>query len=141
MGRGLTVESLDSGAAMVLLVDFYANVRADDVDIDELGDMLFLERGTYDWHDGAGRRFEYSLRRQLFVADTPPEDADDRIWILELRCRYEPSDETEPIGSGSEGCSSPDNAHVFAAVVTEHPATAFVRSRPRQFDLRFGQDG
>jgi hypothetical protein len=138
--RGLTVSTLGVDLMIDALLDFYVSAPADDTE-DGLGDAVFLEWGTYDWDDGAGRRFQYSLRRQFFVASTPPDDADDGIWELELQYRCAPDLSAEGLGAGGEMCDSRSDVAPFRAMLHEHVATAFVRANPHPFTLTFDQGG
>jgi hypothetical protein len=95
-----------------VLIDFYANVRADGCDLDADQDMLLFQWGTYDW--GEGEHFEIDLVRQVMM---PDEEDDDAIWQLHLTYRYRASAEFALLGSGNRWCPSPSEASHFAGFV------------------------
>lgn len=57
-------------------------------------DGLLFEAGTYDWGDGAGRRFEWALTRQFILFDG---DEYDRMEQLKLVLYFEPVGELEAL--------------------------------------------
>ena len=137
---GQEVETLTPPEAVGLMVRFYSEIRADDVDLACAGDQLFVSWGTWDW--GEGPSFQYSIRRQFYVADTSPDQADDGIWSLELLFRYEPTPESATLGSGSEGCDLPQEAERVREVVATLAATQYAkRTPPAQVEFTFRQDG
>ena len=75
---GARVVDLDVPSAVEAMLAFYAGVRAEDCDLDQDGDMLLYQWGTYD--RGEGPRFELNLTRQLMIDGSD----DDEIWQLSL---------------------------------------------------------
>lgn len=61
-----------------MMAEFYHIHRAEDCEVDEDGDMLLYQWGTYDW--GAGRWFEINITRQFI----PSDGAEDEILQLSL---------------------------------------------------------
>ncbi len=125
---GSSDSPLEPASAAMRLFDFYENERVEDVDIDELCDTLFMEWGTYDWHDGRGLHFVYSLRRQFVLQGTSSDEADDGIWMLEVGFMRDPTQQTDLLGAGGESCLSLADLHDFRRLVAQHPATEFARS-------------
>ncbi len=122
------------------MIDFYAEVRADDVSQDGVGDMLFFSWGTYDW--GNGPAFEYEIRRQLSAEAEDPADADDAILQLELTFHFDPSPETEQLGNGAAMCANPAGVHELRTRVAAEPATAYAqRSSVSRLEFVFDSDG
>mgnify|MGYP003485868018 CR=1 FL=1 len=112
----------------------YRDVRADDCDLDSLGDMLFCEWGSYDW--GAGEQFEFTVFRQFFCRPSGPaderdlsEDADNHIWHLDLKLRFTPTPELRALGQGGQACSSLAELDEFRAAVRASPAFGLVQGR------------
>jgi hypothetical protein len=105
------------------MLEFYANVRAVDVDLDADGDMLLFQWGTYDW--GNGPMFELDLTRQLIRHGAE----DDDIWQLHMTYRFAPSEESRSLGKGDRWCSRPNELADFQRFIENHPATAAVGTR------------
>ena len=93
--------------AVDAMLDLYRNERADDCSIEEDGDMLLFQWGTYDW--GEGRFFEVDLTRQFIT--TGVED-DDEIWQLSLNLKFLPNDETAKLGAGDRWCQNPSSESI-----------------------------
>ena len=115
------------------MVEFYIERRADDANIDEDGDMLLFQWGTYDWGDGPS--FEYDVTRQFTIQG---EDDEDEIWQLSLTLHYPESEVASRAGAGDRWCCSPDEVDGFVLFVEHAPATAFARERlPERVELHF----
>ena len=127
--RGLTLDELDAEQATRGMVDFYIERPADDVDVDEDGDMLLFQWGSYG-------SFQYNITRQLITQD---EDDEDEIWQLSLTLHYPEDDDARGLGSGERWCYSPDDLDEFVPFIEGATATAFARSRsPERVELEFG---
>ena len=120
------------------MVRFYVDERADGVDIDQDGDMLLFQWGTYDW--GEGPSFQYGIVRQLMPTDD--DDDDDDIWQLSLTAHFAPADEARTLGDGERWCSSPDDVEEFLDFVRQHPATIYADGHPpSRVELTLGVAG
>jgi len=127
-------------AAVEALLAFFADVRADDAAVDGVSDVVYLSWGTYDW--GPGPTFQYSIRRQFFVADTRVEDADDGIWELEWIFHFVPDAKTVALGSGSVECSEPRDVEAFHSRVRAMAPSEFARrASATRTELSFRQGG
>lgn len=83
-------------------MDFYNENRAiDAMSLEEDGDMLLFQWGTYDW--GNGKHFEIGLTRQLI----PSGDEDVDIWQLQISYYYLFDEKIHTIDNGEEWCVSP----------------------------------
>lgn len=122
-GRGVTLGRLTPSQGMQAMLAFYAAVRVMDCDLDQDGDMLLFQWGTFDW--GAGVRFEVDITRQ-FMAGCGEDDA---IWQLRLAFAFPPSDLLRAIGKGDRWCPSPAEIGDFAGFIESHPALAAVGGR------------
>jgi hypothetical protein len=103
-------------AGFARMLEFYRDVRVDDVSLEADGDMLLFQWGTCDW--GRGPHFEIDLTRQLIRG----EGEDDDIWQLHLTYRFAVSDALRDLEDGNRWCSLPDELAAFEAFVTGHPA-------------------
>jgi len=92
------------------LFDLYKTIRLDDTSLDEDGDMLLFQWGSYDW--GHGLNFELDLTRQSipFGLEDPP--------IQQLHCtyRYDPAQIGE-ISAGNKWCHQPSELSEFRSFV------------------------
>ena len=93
-----------------VILEFYEDARIDDTSLEEDGDMLLFQWGSYDW--GQGPSFELDLTRQAIPAGTedPP--------ILQLQCtyRYEPA-YFQNVVPGNQWCYSPHELAEFRSFV------------------------
>ena len=130
----LTLAALSLPDAIRLVFDFYRRMRAEDCHLDEDGDMLLYQWGTYDW--GQGRTFQVELTRQFIENGT--ED-DDGISQLALVFHFNPTPELDALETGNEWCHSPDELDPFKATITSSEAyRAIVSSKPEKVTLEFG---
>jgi hypothetical protein len=131
---GATLDGLSPTLAIRLISDFYRQVRAEDCHLDEDGDMLSYQWGTYDW--GQGRTFQFELARQFIENGT--ED-DDGISQLALVFHFAPSPEFDALESGNEWCYSPEELDQFAATITSSEAFYAVAAlTPERVVLEYG---
>lgn len=97
------------------VLDLYGSFRISGTSMDEDGDMLLFQWGSYNWGDG--RFFEIDLTRQAIPSgrEDPP--------ILQLICtfRYDPAP-FEGIGNGNRWCSRPEELDDFRRFVLESEA-------------------
>jgi len=92
---------------------FYHDVRpADCLSMEEDGDMLLYQWGTYDW--GNGKYFNLNLTRQ-FILDALEDD--DAIFQLGLTFLYEPSRILQELEQGNRWCHSPAELRDFEQFV------------------------
>lgn len=111
------------GDGFAQMLTFYADVRFEDTNLAEDGDMLLFQWGTYDW--GNGRFFNAALTRQLIRG--AGEDSD--IWQLHLTYRFAPSDAFAGLGAGNRWCAHPAQLASFKEFVMNHPVTDAVGTR------------
>jgi len=105
--RDLDLNEHPAREGIEALVAFYREARASDVDVDDDGDMLLFQWGTYD--RGDGDYFELNLTRQL----TTTEGGDENTWQLSLTYRFEPTDDVEDIDVGHQWCQHPEELDDF----------------------------
>ncbi len=105
------------------MLSFYTESRVEDCNVDDDGDMLLVQWGTYDW--GAGEHFEFNVTRQLIR--NPSEDED--IWQLALTFRYRPDTFLRSLGEGNRWCHHPRDIEVFRATTEQNPPFLAVADR------------
>ncbi len=106
------IQNLPTAEAFEVLMNFYQSRRAiDAVPMDEDGDMLLFEWGTYDW--GNGEHFSINLTRQLTLL----KNEDTEIWQLSLTYSYPPTDKLRSVGSGDKWCERLDQLGSFRSYV------------------------
>jgi len=135
-----SLDTIDASSALQLMIDFYIGVRADDVDLENGGDMLVFQWGTYDW--GSGPSFQYDVTRQLISEGIDEDDTDDAFWQLSLTLHYVPTAETQAMGGGDHWCAGLDRVDEFRKFIRDSAATALARrAAPRRVELRFEPAG
>ena len=112
------IETLSLPNGFELLLDFYREVRpADAATVEEDGDMLLYQWGTYDW--GNGSNFEINLTRQITA---PVAEGDEDIWQLGLTYRFKPSPGLARLGGGDEWCQEPNRLVTFRETIENSQA-------------------
>ena len=106
------------------MLDFYRDQRAADCDIEQDGDMLLYQWGSYDW--GAGLFFELDITRQFIEG----EAEDDNVVQLSLTFRYTPTELLRKVGGGNRWCSALHELESFRAFILKSPAFAAVEDAP-----------
>lgn len=70
---GTPTSDLTLPQGIQLMLDFYRDVRTQGCDLDDDGDMLLFQWGTYDW-DGTGPTFQCDITRQFIKAGSEGDD-------------------------------------------------------------------
>jgi hypothetical protein len=134
--RGLDLDHIGSVDAVGLMCDWYEVRRADDVTMEDDGDMLLFQWGTYSWDGGA---FSYDLTRQFIVNG---EEDDDAIFQLSFTLLFDGAGEAASVGSGDRWCSRPEELADFRSFIASSVASAFASSRqPSGTRLMFDNAG
>ncbi len=113
-GRSLKTLSLHDGVDLML--DFYQKEHVVGCAIDQDGDMLLYQWGTYNW--GKGEVFEFNITRQLIVE----EDEDENIWQLSLIFEFKLAEALQHIGQGNHWYHDLDQVETFRRAITESVA-------------------
>lgn len=133
--RGEEPSALDAAGAADAMISWYLVERADDVDLDDGGDMLLFQWGTRDW---GGRSFEYDITRQLTLPEE--EDGDVAMWHLSLTLHYPPDAPMVALGSGSQWCMAPAEAPGFRELIERADATRLARATtPARVEVQLGR--
>jgi hypothetical protein len=135
--RSLVLERTAPATLLAAIVDWYQSVRAQDATpLEEDGDMLLLQWGTYDW--GEGPTFQYNLTRQLVAAT---DDVDDQeIWQLGLTAHFNATEELAQLGSANQWCGSPSECYELRREIRTSPATQQTATeRPMRVEITFGR--
>ena len=129
--RGATLETLPIHDGLAAMLELYKTVRVSDCTLDDDGDMLLFQWGTYDW--GKGPYFEIDLTRQF----APDGGADDDIWQLSLTFLFWP---TRSLVAGHRWCARPTELDDFARYMWSHPALALTDD-PVRIELDYNRTG
>jgi hypothetical protein len=133
---GKPLKSLAPSEGVDLMLLFYQKDRVDGCPVDEHGDMLLYQWGTYDW--GQGESFEFDITRQFIEGE--PED--DNITQLSLTFRFKPTESMRNIIEGNLWCSSPKEMKSFRSFILGSPAYLAVRHELKgKVSLEFGIAG
>jgi hypothetical protein len=120
---GQSLSGVRPAAGIAAMISFYSNVRAEDCDIQNGGDMLLFQWGTYDW--GEGEHFEFDITRQFIGASGEDED----IWQLSLTFKFPPENLLRELADGNRWCHGLDELTAFETFVLNSPACAAVADR------------
>jgi hypothetical protein len=77
-------EALSPDELIDLSVALYREVKLEGTQHYDESDMLLFEYGCYDWYDGQGECFDFSVTRQWFLPDN------DEPYQLRIQMRYDP---------------------------------------------------
>ncbi len=101
--KDLTLASLPE-----LFLAYYQTVPFETVGLENDGDMLLFQYGTYDW--GQGEHFQINLTRQLIGMHDEEEEQEDHMYQLQVTLSYKPADfaSVESFNKWSSDCSTLD---------------------------------
>jgi hypothetical protein len=129
------VEQLTPREAFAVMLDFYQNRRADDVNIKHDGDMLLFESGIYSF--SGPETFQIGLTRQFSVEG---DEDDDEPYQLHLTMHYAPTPELKSIKSVTEWCGSPAELDAFRKFIESSAAfKAVADAAPDRVELHYEQ--
>lgn len=121
---GISIGALTPAQGIRLALDFYKDVRADGCEMDNDGDMLLFQWGTY--HRGQGRAFQFDITRQFIISKG--EDNDATVSQLSFRFHFMPSASLDAIKSGNRWCSTPEKLKDFEAFIVGSDAYRVVQA-------------
>ncbi len=103
-----TLPAVTPSSGIGKMIAFYRDVRADDCPVEQDGDMLLFQWGTYDW--GEGPSFQINITRQFTLND---RDADQAMSQLSLTFHFEPTVSNKVYEKGSRWCPEPSQLIAF----------------------------
>jgi hypothetical protein len=131
---GLSLATLTPAAGIEVMLDYYAEERADGCILKWDGDMLLFEWGTYDW--GNGPAFEVNITRQLI--DTNDEETEPQQ--LSLTFRFDPAIAPAGLDAGNKWCKSPRTLPTFRRFLSRAEALLAVGQQCLgTVELRYGR--
>lgn len=113
----------DGAKLLELVASLYEEYRIEGTEIEEDGDMLLFQWGTYNWRKG--NFFEVDLTRQTMLALDDPDDVSDSMRQLSTTLMFSPTSETQEIGEGNNWCSSPGSIEQFLEFIKSSAAFAW----------------
>lgn len=110
--------ALTPEAGVRLMLGFYREVRPEGVRaLDEDGDTLLFEWGTFDW--GNGNYFEIIIHRQFVDAELQDDDA---ISQLRLTFYFAPTEDILKLKEGGRWCDQPKWLAEFETFIRDNAA-------------------
>ena len=132
---GKSLEELTVAEGLDCMLDFYRGTRAEGCALEDEGDMLLYQWGTFDW--GEGRYFQCNITRQFIQADLEDDDA---ISQLSLTFYFPPSDFHDSLGDGNHWCANLDDLTEFEELIEDNEAYQAVKdAAPETVELEYGQ--
>jgi hypothetical protein len=129
--KALALQETPSEEILAAFLELYLE-RVEGCPLEEDGDMLLLQWGSYDW--GAGLEFTAELVRQFITASGD----DHEMFQLHLSFVYAPTGMEEEFSKGQVWCARPDSLDEFSRVVLGESPFATLGSRPaKRSELRF----
>jgi hypothetical protein len=113
--RGGSLPALTVHSGIEEMLAFYESVLPTGC-VNERGDMLLFQWGTYDW--GNGKQFEIDITRQFI--ESAAED-DDAISQLHLTFKFSPDKDTAALGAGNRWCKSQSEIRAFREFIMSNP--------------------
>lgn len=131
---GRVLESVTPRQVFEAMFAFYAEQRAEDVSIENDGDMLLYEWGVYRF--SGPEMFQLSITRQFVVTD----DDGDEPYQLRLTMHFEPTQALRQLGRGDKWCHSPDELQAIKQFAeSSTPFRMLAATQPAHLELYFEQ--
>lgn len=132
---GYDISELSTSQAVDLMLGFYKEVPAANCSVENQGDMLLFQWGTYDW--GKGKTFNFNITRQFILDGT---EGDDGMSQLSLTIHFEPTSTLDALGSGNRWCSSPEELPEFEKFIHTNNVFGLVKEmKPLQIELSWSK--
>ena len=130
---GLIRNTLTPKSGISAMLAFYREERAQGCPLEDDGDMLLYQWGTYNW--GQGEWFELNITRQLISGESGD---DEDIWQLLLTFKYKPTSNLRELGSKNRWCEKPDELPAFESYIKDSDAFQMVADvRPDALELAY----
>ena len=128
---GLDRDTLTPKSGIPAMLAFYREERAEGCPLEDDGDMLLFQWGTYNW--GQGEWFDLNITRQLISGESG-EDED--IWQLSLTFKYKPTSALRMLGSENRWCEKSEELPAFESYIQDSDAFQMVSDvRPDAVEL------
>lgn len=118
-GVGGSLPELTVRQGVARMLEFFELVPVEAC-VDDQGDMLLFQWGTYDWGDG--KHFSINITRQFIESKM---EGDDAISQLQLTFKFPPTKESATLGSASRWCKGKADIEDFRRFVFSSKAFAF----------------
>jgi hypothetical protein len=119
------------------MLDFYRDVRADGCKLDNDGDMLLFQWGTYKF--GGGPSFQFDITRQLYLGESAGGGGDSAISQLSFTFHFTPSAQLDAVKEGNKWCRKPDELISFESFITGSDAyRAIATAKSTKVTLEYG---
>ena len=149
---GAAINTLTPSKGVRLMLDLYKAIRAENCELDDDGDMLLFQWGTYDW--GKGPSFQFDITRQFTVSHSEEDEEeyeeeydeefeeDAAVFQLSLKFHFVASTEFDALKSGNHWCRTPAELPGFEAIIFDSDAYRAVQaSRPSKVTVDYGVAG
>jgi len=109
------------------IFELYEQKRVTNTSIDDDGDMLLYQWGSYEW--GEGKYFELNITRQTMGTFDDPDEQSDSMKQLGVTFKYQETASVTDIKGGNFWCNQPDSLSEFANQIFNHVAYLWAVSR------------
>ena len=130
---GAPMGSLTPAQGIRLMLDFYHDVRADGCELDNDGDMLLFQWGTYNF--GGEPSFQFDITRQLYLGELEGEGGDSAMSQLSFTFHFAPSAQLDAMKAGNHWCRTLDKLIDFEAFITGSDAEPLPQQNLRKSRL------
>ena len=131
---GVRLDALRAPDALRFMAAFYGEERAEGCRLEEQGDMLLYQWGTYAFEPP--ETFQLDLTRQ-FMRDTGDDDME--MSQVSLTLHFEPAESLRALEAGDQWCHHPDGLAEWERLVRESAAfRAAAEMRPARVTLHWG---
>ena len=93
----------------------YADTRISHTNLEENGDMLLFQWGTYD--GGEGSYFEFDITRQVISPDHEDDESEEGIKQLKVTFKYLPTPSSKKLKDGNAWCENPSGLSEFKSLI------------------------
>ncbi|MCP4964091.1 MAG: hypothetical protein GY926_02530 [bacterium] len=133
--RSLDLDRAAPQTLLLAVIAWYETERTTDAaPLQNDGDMLLFQYGTYDWSEGP--TFHYGITRQFVT--TPGDEL--CIWQLSITAHYDATTEAVRLGSDHQWVGTPAECEQLRNHLSDSPATAYVQPLgPLRVELSFEQ--
>ena len=132
---GATSVALTPANSINLMIEFYKQIRAENCPINEDGDMLLYQWGTFNW--GEDMYFQWGITRQFIETGF---EGDDGMSQLSLCFYFHSSEDFNSLRSGNRWCSSLRDLLDFESYIKTN--TAYLKAataNPTRIEIKYSK--